>query len=129
MRVHAIVFTGLLCLVAGACASGTRGATPAPRSGNVITRTELDRVPGANAYDAVRQLRPMWLSRPVTPSINGSNPVMVYVDGQQFGTAADLRNLPTEQIQRIEFISASDATTRYGTGHASGAILVTTKGH
>ena len=40
-----------------------------------------------------------------------------------------LRNVPAEQVERIEFLSAADATMRYGTGHASGAILVTTKGH
>jgi hypothetical protein len=129
MRMKAIVVAGLLGVVAGACTSGKPGVGPAPRRSNVITRAELDRVPGASAFDAVQQLRPTWLSRPTAPTLGGDNPIMAYVDGQQFGTAADLRNLPTEQVERIEFISAADATTRFGTGHPSGAILVTTKGH
>jgi TonB-dependent Receptor Plug Domain len=129
MRMRAIIVAGLLAGVAGACSAGRPGAGPAPRRSSVITRAELDRVPGASVFDAVQQLRPTWLSRPTAPTLNGDNPVMAYVDGQQFGTVADLRGLPTEQVERIEFISASDATTRFGTGHPSGAILVTTKGH
>jgi hypothetical protein len=129
MRMNAVLVIGLAGVVAGACAGGTPGGGPAPRRGSVITRAELDRVPGASVYDAIRQLRPTWLNRPLTPTGSGANPIMAYVDRQQYGTVADLRNIPTEQVERVEFISATDATTRYGTGHASGAIEVTTKGH
>ena len=129
MRLNVVVVAGLVWLAAGACASGTPGAGPAPRSSRVISRAELDRAPGTSVFDAVRQLRPTWLNRPLTPSGSGTNPIMAYVDGQQYGTADELRNVPTEQVERIEFISATDATTRFGTGHASGAILVITKGH
>ncbi len=131
MRANVVVFAGLVWLAAGACTGGSSGAAPAPapRRGSVITRAELDRVPGASVYDAIRQLRPTWLSRPTAPTGFGENPIMAYVDRQQFGTLADLRNLPTEQVERIEFLSPADATTRYGTGHPSGAIEVTTKGH
>ncbi|MBI2073366.1 MAG: hypothetical protein HYW06_01785 [Gemmatimonadetes bacterium] len=51
----------------------------------------------------------------------------MYVDRQQFGRIEDLRNLSTEQIEQMEFVSARDATTRYGTGHPSGIIEVTTR--
>jgi hypothetical protein len=30
-----------------------------------------------------------------------------------------------ELIRQVEYLGASDATTRYGTGHSGGAILVT----
>jgi hypothetical protein len=29
-----------------------------------------------------------------------------------------------DQVRRVEFINARDATTRYGTGHTGGVILV-----
>ena len=129
MRGDTLVFAVLVGLIAGACAPGAAGRGPAPSSTAVITRAELDRVPGASAFDAIRQLRPGWLNRPLAPSGSGTSPIMAYLDGQQWGTVNDLRNIPTEQIERIAFISAADATTRYGTGHQSGAIEVTTKGH
>jgi hypothetical protein len=129
MRGHAVMFVGLVWLAAGACASATQGGARASRGGNVITRTELDRVPGTNVYDAIQQLRPGWLSRPTAPTVLGTNPVMAYVDRHQFGTADDLRNLGTSEVERIELVSAADATTRYGTGHPSGIIEITTRGH
>lgn len=129
MRVHAVVFAGMVWLAAGACASATQGAARGSHGGNVITRDELDRVPGTTVYDAIQQLRPGWLSRPTAPTVVGTNPVMAYVDRHRFGTAEDLRNLPTSEVERIELVSAADATTRYGTGHPSGVIEITTRGH
>lgn len=109
-----------------ACSVASQG--PARGSGNVITREELDRQPAGNAYDAVQRLRPQWLSRPTAATLQpGGNPVMVYVDRRQFGTLESLRGLGTDQIEQIEFVSARDATTRYGTGHPSGVIEVTTR--
>ena len=32
-----------------------------------------------------------------------------------------------DQIQRIEYINAADATTRYGTDHVGGALLIKTR--
>jgi hypothetical protein len=40
---------------------------------------------------------------------------------------SQLRTLSVDQIEQMEFVSASDATTRYGTGHPSGIIEVTTR--
>jgi hypothetical protein len=129
MRVHAVVFAGLVWLAAGACASATQGGARGSRGGNVITRAELDRVPGTSVYDAIQQLRPGWLTRPTAPTVLGANPVMAYVDRHRFGTADDLRGLASSEVERIELVSAADATTRYGTGHPSGVIEITTKGH
>jgi hypothetical protein len=112
-------------LAMSACAAASQG--PARGSGNVITRAELEAAPTSNAYDAVQRLRPQWLARPLAPSITGNNPVIVYVDRHNFGTLESLRSLNTDQIERMEFVPARDATTRYGTGHASGVVEVTTR--
>lgn len=46
----------------------------------------------------------------------------------RFGETVDsLRQLSADQIYRIQYINASDATTRFGTDHFGGAILITTK--
>lgn len=113
-------------LTASACAAASQG--PARGGRNLITRDELDGQPTSNAYDAVQRLRPQWLSRPTAPTLQPTgNPVMVYVDRHQFGRLEDLRSLNADQIEQMEFVSARDATTRYGTGHPSGVIEVTTR--
>jgi hypothetical protein len=51
----------------------------------------------------------------------------LYVDGVQDGTSDDLDKVRADQIQQLRFLSASDATMKYGTGHPAGAIEITTK--
>lgn len=118
-------------LAAGtACAAGTSGGsdTGSGGRGDALTQAQLAATGGSNAYDAVARLRPRWLMAraPNTLQPEG-NPVLVYVDGQRMGGVEQLRAFPVESISQIVFVSASDATTRYGTGHASGVIEVTTK--
>jgi hypothetical protein len=115
-----------VALAMSACASAAQG--PARSSGNVITREDLETAPITNAYDAVQRLRPQWISRPRASTLQpGGNPVMVFVDRTQFGTLESLRSLNTDQIERMEFVAARDATTRYGTGYPSGIVEVTTR--
>jgi hypothetical protein len=40
------------------------------------------------------------------------------------GDIQSLRSILIEEIAEVRFISASDATTRWGTGHAGGVIQV-----
>jgi hypothetical protein len=113
-------------LAISACASASQG--PARGSGNVITREELEAAPTTNAFDALQRLRPQWISRPRASTLQpGGNPVIVFVDRTQFGTLESLRSLNTDQIERMEFVAARDATTRYGTGYPSGIVEVTTR--
>lgn len=52
---------------------------------------------------------------------------VVYLDGVRYGRVESLRNLNLEEIREIEFIDAGDATTRFGTDHLGGAILIRTR--
>ena len=47
---------------------------------------------------------------------------MVFVDGRRFGELPVLRQFGVEEIEEIRFLSASDATTRFGTGYPGGII-------
>lgn len=116
----------LLCVLGlAACSAAPRGSM---RSSNVITREELESVQVSSAYDAVQRLRPQWISRPLAPTGQpGGNPVLVYVDRHQVGTLDELRHMTIDQIEVMEFVSAADATTRYGTGHTSGIVEVTSR--
>ena len=113
-------------LAISACAAASQG--PARGSSNVITREELEATPTTSAYDAVQRLRPQWITRPRASTLQpGGNPIIVFVDRSQFGVLESLRSLNTDQIERMEFVAARDATTRYGTGYPSGIVEVTTR--
>lgn len=58
---------------------------------------------------------------------SGGADIVVYQDGVRSGGSNTLESMPTIAVREIRFINAADATTRFGTGHPMGAILVTTK--
>lgn len=124
-------------LALGACASG--GASGKTRTSrhmrNVITSEELATATDVtNAYDAVLHLRPQFLQSRGNTSLNaegspGGQPLpIVFLDGQRFGGVEMLRNIPLSNVKEIHFISAADATTRWGTGYANGVIEVISGG-
>ena len=114
-----------LVLALSACASaGGSGTRPAGSTPDRIVQEELATVSDLDAYDAVQRLRPSWLrTRANTP------PPVLYINGSRYGNdLSGLRSLQARAIQQLERVSAQDATTRYGTGHLGGAVLVTMVG-
>jgi hypothetical protein len=97
---------------------------------DVITREEIqERAPDAkSAYDVIQRLRPQFLRTRPSGSMKNSAPVpvKVYVDGSLRGGTYVLRDLLSQAIVSITYFDGSDATTRFGTNHENGAILVKT---
>lgn len=116
----------IACTLAACASTGTR----ASRASDLITAAEIEAASVSNAYDAIARLRPAMLRGRGQSSIQtpGNDLPIVYVNGLRSGTIEHLRNIPAQDIQQIRFIGASDATTRYGTGHTGGIIEVTTRG-
>ena len=129
-------------LASTACASGTTGsadpeepaaplsaAAPQARergSPNVLTGDELRETQAANLWDALRRLRPQWLRARASSSLiggDGDEPV-VYVQEIRYGALRTLQQMNIDQVRRVEFIDGRDATTRFGTGHGGGVIMV-----
>lgn len=110
-----------------ACATSERSGSGG--SGNVLESEAIEGVSATDAYQAIQNLRPRWLRSRGQISIQSQDAGMpvVYVDGMSYGDVGSLRQISTNTIEEIEFISASDATTRFGTGHAGGVIMVRTK--
>lgn len=117
-----LILAMALTLGTAGCASGGGGGSARPEgaTSNRIVRAELEPLGQISALRAVERLRPRWLQ-----SRSGDTPVL-YVDGARRGNTSDLNGMMATEIQQMEFMSASDATNRYGTGHAGGAILVQT---
>ena len=117
-----LVLALALALGTAGCASGGGGASrPAGASSNRIVQAELDALPQMNALLAIERLRAQWLRT------RSGDPPQLYVDGARRGNVSNLTSMLTTEISQIERLSASDATNRFGTGHAGGAILVTTR--
>jgi len=110
-------------LLVGCSATGgsVRGAPV-----NTITNEQIQRVDAMDTYEVVRQLRSSWLRPRGRISIadpTAGSPV-VYVDQIRYGPVGSLRQLSRDVVDRIEYIDPRDATTRFGTNHAGGVIMV-----
>ena len=117
----------ILVAISSACIVGNPGPSRGSFQGD-ITRPELEQVLSESAYGAVEQLRPSWLFYRRTPTLTNPNPEpAAYVDQAKLIVLDDLRTIPVQDVERIRFLSASDATTVYGTGHMWGAIVVVTR--
>ena len=127
----------IVAMVALAACSSSSGGTATQSSGaptrrggqNLITAEEIASSGGLeNALDAVQRLRPGML-RPRTTTFQSGNqaagvPVLVYSDEVKLGGIENLRSIPIGQVREIRYLSATDATQRWGTGHSSGVIQV-----
>lgn len=123
-RMLSSMAAGLLLL--GGCSAGSQEAADAPSAGpGVLTREQIAATDQRTAYDAIRQLQPLWLQTR-RRSTGDIDPVWVYVDGVRRGDVTELRLMNADSILEVRHLSAADATTRFGTGHSSGVIVVTT---
>ncbi len=124
----AMVFA--LGLVLAACGGGSSQATTTtPRTvrgpADLITDAEINAGPGyQNALEVVQNLRPNMM-RPRAGA--GAQPVRLYLDDVRMNDLNGLATIPANRVKEIRYINARDATTRWGTDHDSGVILVTTK--
>jgi hypothetical protein len=113
----------VLLLVLAACGttSGSRRATS-----DILTRAEIETSSASNAYDLLQQLRPQFLRSRGATSIRDPRPAyaVVYMNDVLYGNLVSLRSILVEEIDEVRYISATNATTRWGTGHAAGVIQV-----
>lgn len=138
-RVVSLLFATLAVLPACASTSGgggdsTSGATRtvgAPgdrRSRDLLTEADIQEAGVGSTYDIVQRLRPAWLrTRSSGTTRSAPQYAIVYLDGTRIGGLEALRRVNSTDVQTIRYLSGPDATTRYGTGHEGGAILIDTK--
>ena len=117
MKGSLLVAATLLTLVGGlSCASAGEASTGARGRGD-ITQEELQATSVDDAMEAISLLRPQWM--------RGRSAGATIVIDDQPSSRDRLATIPVGSIVRIQFMSAADATTRFGTGFFDGAIVVT----
>lgn len=118
----------LFALVVAACSTtggGSGGGNP-----DLITREQITSLPDGTAFTIVQRFRSSWLRARTQGSFSNPEPTYaeVFVDNMHFGDINALGRISSTEIEEIEYINATDATTRYGTGYAGGIIRIITLG-
>jgi hypothetical protein len=131
MRAHRTIFApGLCTLFLASCAlrTGVADTTQPHASADVITQTQIRLANAQTALEAVERLGHLRsrVRTPVSPTNARPQPA-VYVDGLPLVRGlAGLADVRAATVHEIRFLSAPEATTRFGTGHEGGAILIVT---
>lgn len=119
----------LLGMFVGITACGTTGGVSRGTSRDEITRAQIERLADGSAFMIVQLLRPRWLAVRTQATPRNPEPAYaeVFVDQLYFGRLRSLEQISSSEIERIEYLGARDATTRYGTGYLGGIIRVVTR--
>jgi hypothetical protein len=135
---RALHLGALVPLIVLGCMPPSTTAGTTTRSAKTYTEiqsAEIDAraVEFRTAYDIVHTLRPsMLVSR--ERAVERQSPatlwqarrgIKVYLDGIAYGGVESLATIPASTVLEVRWLSALDATTRFGTGNIAGAILVT----
>jgi len=92
----------------------------------VLLEEEIRGAQVATAYQVVARLRPEWLHRRGRVSVRDptAGAVVVYINAMRQGGANALDAIVAETVLEMEYLNGQEATTRFGTGHGGGVILV-----
>lgn len=95
---------------------------------DVVTGADITATGGYSALDGIRLLRPSGSAGRSFTSVRnpGGEPPVVYLDGARMSDLASLQHVHPGEVESMEYLDASTATIRYGTGHTGGAYVVRT---
>lgn len=116
----------LLPLIVFLFACATSQGSRSGRSTRVLLADEIAEAAVLTAAEAIQHCRPQWLQRRGAPTM-ASSPPTVYVDGIRVYDFTELDRIRADVVERMEYLSPTDATNRFGVNHDAGAILVTTR--
>jgi hypothetical protein len=121
--------TTVMVWLAIACArpSGQQpvgGATRSSSSSNVLTQEQLAVTNAPNLYEAIRKLRPEWLSSRGATSVTDETPTVasVYMDGTNLGKVDALKEIRVLDVTQARYWDTGQASARFGMGHPRGVI-------
>ena len=115
----------VLLLLALACHSAQTGRGRGGRS-DVITQEEIEASNATNVYDLVASLRGEFLKDRGKISIrtNTHEQAVVFLNDQEYGIIATMRNIPTGRIAEVRYLNGMDAVNRFGAQYGGGIIML-----
>jgi hypothetical protein len=123
-----ILILGVVTATVACGGARSTSRPPVPLVGearSVLTAGEISGAGARTAYESIRRLRPEYLSN--TRRNGPSDEPSVYIDGVRIGTIEALHAISSMTVHEIRRLGSREATTRFGTGHSAGAILIVTK--
>jgi hypothetical protein len=129
MRVQHLYALAAIAVLGCASSGSNPGTRGVARTSNTLKAEEISaaHTEFTTAYDAVARLRPNWLAPHGVVSATTAGPgtefAIVYVDGQQYGGLASLRNIPGHDVKSIRYYNMTEAGARYGLRAGSSGVL------
>jgi hypothetical protein len=122
-------FAGLALFSAACVVGGSAGAGP-EGSVDVITRAQMIEVNANTVYEAVQKLHPSWLTPRGPTSVTDPTLTVatVYLSGNRVGDVEYLRSLRPDDVDRVRYYEAGEASARFGMGNPRGVIEVIPRG-
>lgn len=115
-----LAVSGTSCSSAG---RGTRRQSETSRDQYLIMAAELETTKQQYLYEAIRQLRPFWLTRPVNNQ-GGDDAIYVYIDDQRIGTMSALRRIPINVTDKVRYLGVTEAQVRFGPNNNGRVAIV-----
>lgn len=118
----------LLVVLTVGCASGPH-PSGSGSARNVLTSEQLSEpsILNMNAHQAIQRLRPRWLQSRSSGAGGTRTEPVVFLNGSRYGAVSTLRSIRVSAVESMRYLSAGDATTRWGTGFDGGVILITSR--
>jgi hypothetical protein len=111
-----------------ACGTAGGGAGARRGSADVLTAAEMETWAAQDLYTVIQRLRPRWFQSRKGMNLTGTYPVSIVVDGaRQEGGPEQLKSFRAGDVEEARYLSANEATTKYGLAMMSGAIVITTR--
>ncbi len=122
----------VLALVAALAACGPRagqagGPGPVRHNEDIIYAEEIDSARVSDAYEAILTLRPRFLASRGVADVHGGSGVRIVVDGITQQRVDDLRSVRAAEVVYIRYLSATEATTYWGSGMTTPVVYVLTR--
>ena len=125
MRLHTVLLASLLV----ACSSATSARPPRAGDRDILAAAEIELSNAGTLHEAIQRLRPhFFFSRGRTSlrAPNNQRPAVI-VNSVPQASLESLRTISARDVQYVRFLSAPEATTRFGTGYMAGVIEVVLK--
>jgi hypothetical protein len=118
-----LLMTGMLAWLPGCVHSGENGGgSSGGSSRTVLLAEDVEMGSLQDVYQLIQRHRSLWLR-----GRGALGPPIVYLNGQRRGSIQTLQDIPASDFFQAQLLSPAEATSLYGTGHASGVISVETR--